>query len=297
MQFKDLASQVKIKKIVFIPQRYVVLNGLRKPSLPPKFYEVLDYLGIPKSKILLLQTPKNFESLWVAKQQSYFRVDRPLTPEYREFLHSRALNCLGDLKEPTPTKVYISRSNYFLRGSYAGETYIEKVLQQNGFTIFYPEKHSLKHQLNVYFNAQELLFSEGTAIHVLELLGNINAKVGVIRRRQAGRIAIEPPLKNRVKNYSIFEENFPLPSLYVAPKRTTAASGSAVCFVDVGKISEYLASEFGVNNVDHDQLKQQSLEDLDTYYETYKKKISADARLIPILKHYEERYEAVIHNL
>ncbi len=58
------------------------------------------------------------------------------------------------------------------------------LFEKNGFKVIYPEKISIKEQLKIYSDAEIIVFTEGSAIHTLQLLGNINAKVIIINRRK-----------------------------------------------------------------------------------------------------------------
>ncbi|MCT0250828.1 glycosyltransferase family 61 protein [Synechococcus sp. CS-197] len=79
-------------------------------------------------------------------------------------------------------KIYISRSKLRTQSCLIGEHVIEKILNDAGFLIFHPEEHSFEHQINLYKTADMLVFCEGSAIHTLDLAGDIRADVVIISR-------------------------------------------------------------------------------------------------------------------
>jgi hypothetical protein len=64
-----------------------------------------------------------------------------------------------------------------------GEAEIDSWFERSGHRVFYPELHSLREQLSVYASAETLIFSEGSAIHGVQLLGQNLGHVLVIKRR------------------------------------------------------------------------------------------------------------------
>jgi hypothetical protein len=67
--------------------------------------------------------------------------------------------------------------------------------------VFHPETVDLHAQMRVYRRARTLFFSEGSALHALQLLGHIDADVVVLTRRPGRRIAASS-LRPRVRSLS-----------------------------------------------------------------------------------------------
>lgn len=109
-----------------------------------------------------------------------------------QFKHTLA----GQQESPSESRVFISRAG-MRRGVIAGESAIEAFLTANGFQIVRPEIISLREQLAIYNKAALLLCFEGSAVHALQLLGKISAKVFVFPRMPGHRIA-EAHLRPRV---------------------------------------------------------------------------------------------------
>lgn len=64
----------------------------------------------------------------------------------------------------------------------AVERYIEDIVRKNGFEIFYPEKHPLEAQLAIYLSVKEMVFSDGSGLTSLQLLGRNLGEIHVLRR-------------------------------------------------------------------------------------------------------------------
>lgn len=153
---------------------------------PTFFRQILDWYAIPEKSVMIKSEPTIFEKLSCVQQQEQW-LDVPGSENYIELLsnHTRKrLNrpCNSGLK------VYVSRA-CLADKTMAGEGYLEEFLAANGFMIIHPEKISLIEQLSTYNNADFLLFSEGSAVHCLQLLGMIKAKIVILSRRKNRPIA------------------------------------------------------------------------------------------------------------
>lgn len=165
-----------------IPLVFSALPGGRRP--PPFFQQMMAHFGIAPARVRVVCRPTYFDQLHVFPQAER-QFGGPPDPAY--------LTLLDKIVKvpPSPSdgsKLFVSRAG-LPKGRIAGEAYLESVLAQAGFDIFRPELFSLEEQMMRYRKADHLLFSEGSAIHGLQLLGSIPAKVTVICRRQGYRIA------------------------------------------------------------------------------------------------------------
>jgi hypothetical protein len=85
--------------------------------------------------------------------------------------------------------VFISRARLHERGRFAGESYLDDTLAAAGVTVFHPETVDFETQMRLYRRARCLIFSEGSALHGLQLLGHLDADVVVLVRRWWKRLA------------------------------------------------------------------------------------------------------------
>jgi hypothetical protein len=157
---------------------------------PPFFWQMLDHLGVDRGRVLLVRHPTQFAELRVVPQAE------------RRFGHGpgrRHLELMDRLTGPPPGPapapatgaggcVFVSRG-LWPKGRFAGESYLDAVFAAAGVTVFHPETVDLHTQLRVYRGARTLIFSEGSALHALQLLGHLDAEVAVLARRPGRRLA------------------------------------------------------------------------------------------------------------
>lgn len=123
----------------------------------------------------------------------------PSHPDYVAWLKQRH----GDKYQDTtsPKKLCIFRG-HFDAGNLVGEKALEEALAQFGYVAFKPEQHSIEQQLKYYSNAEKIIFSEGSAIHMCDLLAELQADVVVLKRRPVSVLA-ETSLQQKVKKLYI----------------------------------------------------------------------------------------------
>ncbi|HAU94192.1 MAG TPA: hypothetical protein DCW59_17730, partial [Alteromonas sp.] len=108
-------QQADISKVLILPQLRRRLRIFAKPLLPPNFYEILDYLGVDKSRVVLVDKPQRVENLWVAPQQSLFRTRSQISADYRQFLLQCERRAGIEPDTQLPDKIYVSRTPFLLR--------------------------------------------------------------------------------------------------------------------------------------------------------------------------------------
>ncbi len=269
-------QQANISKVLILPQLRRRLRKLAKPLLPPNFYEILDYLGVDKSRVVLVDKPQRVENLWVAPQQSLFRTRSEISADYRQFLLQceRRAGIVPD--KQLPAKIYVSRTPFLLRGSFAGERYVEQCLACHGYTIFRPENHSLHAQLRYYKSATEIVLAEGAALHVMELLGDIPARITVLQRRTNADYLFGPLLAARCKNVDFFGALKVLPSLFVVKGYKSAAHGSALSVLHAETLKDYLSHRLAIRDFDCDEFLATTHQDIASYFHAYAKSLRAN---------------------
>lgn len=169
-----------------LPSRFVDPNAklIFSTSLyePPKwFHEVLRWAEIEPENVFFTKQAYQFnhlnvceqsEQLWAVGPNSY-HLDR-----MDEFIANKALN-LKVINYP----IYVSRAGLGIgQAGFAGERYLEHCISESGGHVFRPESHSIEEQLKVYLRASSLIFAEGSAVHLCQLLGRFDAKVDILIR-------------------------------------------------------------------------------------------------------------------
>ncbi|MDO9452313.1 MAG: glycosyltransferase 61 family protein [Stagnimonas sp.] len=164
-----------------IPQLF---RGKHQQYVPSFFWSILDVYDIPRSRIVLIDSPVTVDTLTVYPQSERLWGGPP---------SSEHLNFIGQIGSPEKTTqdidvLYVSRSKH-LAGGIAGEAYVDDVMMNAGATVTWPELLPVREQLNLYRRAKKIVFSEGSAIHTLQLGGALNAEVDILCRRSNSEIA------------------------------------------------------------------------------------------------------------
>lgn len=166
------------------PSDAKILFSLPKGVGEPKdfFYQTLEALGVSRERIVVQREhPIEVETLYAAPLgETLYGTPRP---EYLEAIGNLAA-ANGIENTPNGT-VYVSRARLPTNlSSLAGETYLEQCLEKVGARIIWPERLTVREQLQSYASASRLVFSEGSALHGRQLLGKIDQEITVIERRQ-----------------------------------------------------------------------------------------------------------------
>lgn len=291
--YEYLKQDVPIKRVILLPQKYLSTGFKQLPVLPHHFFDVLRYLGVDKSKVKLPAKSFVAERLWVAPQESVFRSPSSVSDAYLTFL-ARCEQRAGIAKsDHLPKKLYVSRTPFLLRGSFAGERYLEQFLSQIGFAIFRPEEHSLKSQLQHYKSAQQILLAEGAALHVFELMAQIKGKVAVIQRRKNTDRIFNPLLCKRCDDLHFYSDVHELPSLFVVKGSPRAAHGSALAVLNAKSLGNFIAQQTGALNFNQKAFNQQSLADIEEYYTAYASELSNSSDFGELPRRFLEHVEAL----
>jgi len=157
---------------------FVGTPGSTLKTLPGFMHEVFAYLGI-QGRVFILNKPTRVRTLHVFAQQEWL-AGPPPSPDYLEALLERQHMCLP-LTQRSEQVLYVSRSKQ--AKGIAAELLLDDLFAAAGARIYYPEDHSLVDQLSTYLSHRRLLFSEGSALHSLQLLGRLDAEVTVLCRR------------------------------------------------------------------------------------------------------------------
>lgn len=150
----------------------------------PFFWDLLDHLQVDKGRVMLIRAPTRVDRLYVIPQAERLYGGGP---------HPRHLALLDEITaDPTIERdidcLFVSRAG-MPDGRFAGEAYLEEALAAAGAVVFRPETTGLHAQLRLYRRARCLIFSEGSALHALQLLGHLGCHLVVLVRRPGYRIA------------------------------------------------------------------------------------------------------------
>ncbi|MCR0981445.1 glycosyltransferase family 61 protein [Roseomonas populi] len=161
----------------------------RGDSPPGFFWAILDAWGVGRDRVVLVREPVTVRTLHVLPQAERMHGPPP-DPAYLDLLDAAVAGPADpDLAGRT---VLLSRARVTprsLEGRIAGEAFIDSVLAAAGVVVAHPEALPVAAQIRLYRSAGRLLFSEGSALHGLQLVGRVAASVDVLVRRPGERMA------------------------------------------------------------------------------------------------------------
>ena len=153
-------------------------------TAPPFVRDVLAWFGADRSQCHVVTTPARVDELAVVPQAEQLGGPGPSSS------HLDAMDALVRQRLPSQRRtgaVYVSRSG--MRARFAGERYLDAVLERCGVAIIRPEDLPLARQLQTYASSDRLIFVEGSALHAAVLLGRSLNDVVVLFRRAGKRLA------------------------------------------------------------------------------------------------------------
>lgn len=109
--------------------------------------------------------------------------------------------------ERSPRKVIIARRRYYDKGRVLGIDYFWKLLEKDGFIVVNPEDHSVSRQVEIIKRAEIVLWEEGSAMHILELMKESRAVHCLVSRRECeknGKYSLDSFLSRSVPNSCSF---------------------------------------------------------------------------------------------
>ncbi|BBL73059.1 glycosyltransferase 61 family protein [Methylomagnum ishizawai] len=162
--------------------------------------EALARFGIAPEQVKLVNQPTRFQNLIVPQQAA--ALWRSPAKEYLDFL--ARLDPQALVADDIPEKICVGRAHLIKKGCICGEDYLEQLLGEEGYFILRPENYPLARQWQYYANAKQIIFTEGSAIHGLELLPRLQAGVFVINRRPKSILA-ERVLGPRCDKLQVFD--------------------------------------------------------------------------------------------
>jgi hypothetical protein len=145
--------------------------------------DVLNLLGVTVPHRVAIR-PLEVERLIVPHQLA-MNVSGPALAgdvRYRRFL-AETLTVSVPAPADLSGQLYVSRAGLSGRGRFVLEEHIEEVLSAAGWRIMRPETMSISNQLAQYRAARDILFAEGSAIHLYALIANRRQRVGILFRR------------------------------------------------------------------------------------------------------------------
>ncbi|MDB5591613.1 glycosyltransferase 61 family protein [Enterovirga sp.] len=206
---------------------------------PPGFFpQLLAHFRVPPAHVVLVRQPTLVQRLQVEPQAERLFGGGP---SRRHLDLMDAVTAAHGPPGPALDTLFVSRSG-LPDGRLAGEAYLDRVLAAAGATVLHPEATELSVQLGLYRRARRLIFSEGSALHALQLLGRLDADVLVILRRARRRTAASA-LRPRVKSLAYL--NVGCGSIFGLDGRGRQQTDRALILFDENRLASRLAEWLG----------------------------------------------------
>jgi hypothetical protein len=188
------------------PMRVIFVASDGYVHVPGFLKDLVLFLGA--TEIVVVDKLTRVEKLVVAASGKF--LNQPAPPWYIEKLNA-FWRKVPLQKKNFPKKLAVMRG-HLQTGRIVGEQYLSEQLKKSGYFLFRPEDFSLLDQIDFYRAAEVVIFSEGSAIHALDIAPSLKAKVMVIFRRGGSRIGSDT-LKPRCANYHEYNKVFDISSL------------------------------------------------------------------------------------
>ncbi len=170
---------------------------------PQWFTQILEILEIPLAKCIWVTNDCTFENIIIPEAGSELSLGQKKWYRfYSEKLQQRILKLTSDLRKNKPEKLFLGRNHIRLGGSLAGDKYLETLLLDEGYISLKPENYDVLEQLAYIINAKKIIFSEGSAIYILELINYLDTEIACIPRR-GGNKCFYPHIHSKCRNYII----------------------------------------------------------------------------------------------
>lgn len=183
---------------------FTVPPYMNNPSLSNFMCETFSLLGIDLNKIVLTNKFLKVEKLIVPEQGTI--LGKGEKPWFNDKLKLNKEVLTG---ADNKNSLFVSRKNYVNKGRVMGMGYYERVMKNAGVKIIYPEELSLKQQVQEMINHNTLIFEEGSALHILEVIPRQNKKIILLKRRE-GDSYLDVLIKQKseyTESYSLIKES------------------------------------------------------------------------------------------
>tara|TARA_B100000378_G_scaffold40309_2_gene30121 strand:+ start:8 stop:1108 length:1101 start_codon:yes stop_codon:yes gene_type:complete len=186
---------------------FLSVTNLRVPrdgvvKMPQVALDLLTLMGLPSNlPIHFITEPTSIEILDIPEVGCSTKtgLKEPYRP-YLQHYQSAIRRKIGNLANKVPRKIFYSRSHTLNDGGVIGIQYFEDRLRQQGYVSVVPEEMSLKMQFAFAMEAESIVFEEGSALHITDILNDVGARAFMLRRRSKAT-DFERALRPRVASF------------------------------------------------------------------------------------------------
>jgi hypothetical protein len=211
----------------------VFVGSGRQAPVPPWIRQFLDILfGV--RDIVIVDRPQIIERLIVPEPGKILGAAHQ--PWYAQTIrdHAPAGRLAAAAAAAQHPRLFVSRA-HLNTGRLIGESIIEQALHDAGYLIMRPERLTIEEQFGLYLGAESIVLSEGSAIHLLEHLPALKARIAVLCRRRSGARLAKHSLGGLGHDIVIHQDILPLPPMRGDPMHR------ALGVADPGAVLAFLA--------------------------------------------------------
>ena len=166
------------------------------------FLTVCSLLKINTKKIIFVESITEIETLIIPEIGAY--PGKKIKPWYLDELARKIkISSLGSKK--LPKKIFVKKSSNFVN-RLLGLEYFNNLLEENDYYIFYPERHSFIQQLAFIVNAEIIIWEEGSACHIVDILPSMPKTTSLIIKRRPKASWTDQSIKNKFPDLLIYNE-------------------------------------------------------------------------------------------
>ncbi len=148
-------------------------------GIPAFVAETLGLL-IPDIAVTIVTGPARFELLAVPRELKSGSYIHGHT--FNRALGRRLVAAAGPAHGAK--RIYVSRSRLPIsNGGFVSEDLVDDYFRAEGYTVLHPEEMSVLEQVSAYQAAEQLVFADGSALHLYALVTRLDQRVFVIWRR------------------------------------------------------------------------------------------------------------------
>lgn len=147
-----LSDEYRGMKLVFTQNEYA--------AMPSYGWELLRLAGVHPDDVIMINKSTCFFRVYVPRQS--FCIALYASPQFASVMRRIADAARGDALYD---KVYLSRAKMGERKTY-GEERVQKIFEQNGYTVIYPETLPLEQQIYIAAHCTHMAGCAGTALHL-----------------------------------------------------------------------------------------------------------------------------------
>lgn len=158
-------------------------------QLPAFLRDFLTLMGVGDIPLVLVDAPTSFDCVVVPQPGSIWKLGvQPFYWDYLKGYQQIIAQAAGPLDSKVPPRLHYGRSHALRDGGIIGGSYFEHLLKEAGFVSCVPEDMSLRLQFAYIMNARQIVFDEGSALHLTELLHDVPGDIRMLPRRPGDKV-------------------------------------------------------------------------------------------------------------